>query len=290
MMEDARHCAACEASAPDLAGERTRVRSNVRAFSSELFEIWRCTRCQSLHASEEVDLAHYYAKYPFFALPEDARLRILYDNQLRRLRRAGLRREHRILDYGAGGGGFVRHLSARGFERVAGYDRYSPAFNDPASLDGRYDCVITQDVLEHVPSPPAMLDELGRLVEPGGLIAIGTPNADAIDLRHVERYVHALHLPYHRHIFSKQALLTAGTRRGWRFARYYRTQYANTAVPFLNSRFYLYYMRLCDDSLDCLMEPPRPLPLLARLPLTLFWGLFGGLFAPQTDVMAIFRR
>jgi hypothetical protein len=39
-----------------------------------------------------------------------------------------------------------------------------------------------------------------------------------------------------------------------------------------------------------LMEPPRPLPLLARLPLTLFWGLFGGLFPPKTDVMAVFRR
>ena len=145
-------------------------------------------------------------------------------------------------------------------------------------------------MLEHVPDPGAWLDEVGRLVEPGGVIAIGTPNAEAIHLDRQARHIHALHAPYHRHIFSKQALFSAGTRRGFRIERYYRTQYANTALPFLNSRFYLYYMRLCDNSLDCLMEQPRPWPLLARLPLTLFWGLFGALFAEETDVMALFRR
>jgi SAM-dependent methyltransferase len=290
MTDATRHCAACEESGSDLAGEHARIPSNVRAFRTEFFEVWRCERCRSLHASDDLDLAPYYAQYPFHSLPDDARMKIMYDNQLRRLRRAGLRREHRILDYGAGGGAFVRHLAARGFQHVAGYDRYSASFNDASALAGRYDCVISQDVLEHVPVPAAMLDELGRLVEPGGLIAIGTPNADAIDLRHPDEYVHALHLPYHRHIFSKQALLSAGTRRGWAVVRYYRTQYANTRVPFLNSRFYLYYMRLCDNSLDCLMEQPRALPLLARLPITLFWGFFGSLFAPETDVMALFRR
>jgi 2-polyprenyl-3-methyl-5-hydroxy-6-metoxy-1,4-benzoquinol methylase len=290
MTDGTRHCAACEATGEDLESERAKIPSNVRAFRAELFEIWRCKRCQSLHALDEVDLAHYYAKYPFHALPEDGRLKIMYDNQLRRLRRAGLRPEHRVLDYGAGGGGFIRHLASRGFERVTGFDRYSERFNDPAVLEGRYDCIISQDVLEHVPVPSAMLDELGKLVQPGGLIALGTPNADALDIRQPDEYVHALHLPYHRHIFSKQALLAAGTRRGWEVVRYYRTQYANTAVPFLNSRFYLYYMRLCDNSLDCLMEPPRPLPLLLRLPVTLFWGFFGGLFAPRTDGMALFRR
>lgn len=289
-MTDALRCAACEAVGPNLVMEESRARSNVRAFRSESFALWRCRECRSLHASEEVDLVRYYAHYPFFSLPEDWRTQVVYDHQLRRLRRAGVGPGHRILDYGAGGGGFVRHLRARGFLRVSGYDRDSSAFDDPATLQGRYDCVISQDVLEHVSDPAALLDQFGGLVEPGGVIAIGTPNADAIHLERPDRYVHALHLPYHRHIFSRQALLAAGTRRGWRLERYYRTQYANTAVPFLNSRFYRYYMRLCDDSLDCLLEPPRPGPLLARLPLTLFWGLFGCWFAEQTDVLAVFRR
>lgn len=283
-------CPACERSGTDLASESARVRSNVRAFESELFGVWRCRHCRSLHASEEVELARYYRKYPFFALPDDLRLRVMYDNQLRRLRRAGVRREHRILDYGSGSGSFVRHLRARGFSQVFGYDRYSTSFDDAAVLKHRFDCVISQDVLEHVPEPLPWLDEIGNLVEPGGVIALGTPNADAIRLDIPERHVHALHLPFHRHIFSKQALIAAGEQRGWRLEHYYPTQYANTAVPFLNSRFYLYYMRLRDNSLDCLLEPPRLAPLLARLPLTLFWGIFGALFAEETDVMMVFRR
>jgi len=241
----------------------------------------------SIHAQDDVDLAHYYARYPFFALPDDWRLRALYDNQLRRLRRAGIGPEHRILDYGCGDGGFVRHLRRRGFRQAFGYDRYAPMFNDASVLNEAYDCVISQDVLEHVVTPGEFLDELDQLVVPGGVIALGTPNAEAIRL---DRHLHALHAPYHRHILSKRALLLAGSKRGWRLERYYRTQYANTLLPFLNSRFYLYYMSVCDNAIDCLMESPRVLPLLTRLPWTLFWGLFGFFFAEETDVMLLFRR
>lgn len=283
----ARACVVCGKHGAGLASEVGRAHSNVRAFLRESFAVWRCGNCGSIHAEDEVDLGYYYSRYPFFSLPEDWRVRALYDHQLRRLLRAGVRSHHRVLDYGCGGGAFVRHLKARGFHHAVGYDRYAPAFSDGAALRERYDCVISQDVLEHVEAPSAFLNELDRLVIPGGIIALGTPNADAIE---IDRHVHALHLPFHRHIFSERALRSAGTQRGWRVERYYPTQYSNTAVPFLNSRFYLYYLSLCDDSIDSLMEAPRALPLLVRLPLTLFWGLFGACFAEPTDVMVIFRR
>jgi SAM-dependent methyltransferase len=283
-------CNICRAEGENLAIEEAQIRSNVRAFAEERFRVWRCRACGSIHARDEVDLARYYARYPFHDLPIDWRLRLMYENQLLRLKRAGLRREHTILDYGCGGGYFVSFLQARGYRHVAGFDEYSEKFRDRRILERRYDCLIAQDLIEHVASPHAMLDEFDGLLGPGGILAIGTPNASAIDLLEPERTIHALHLPYHRHIFSKQALINAGSEHGLELYRYYPTQYANTLFPFLNSAFYLYYTRLIDNSLDALMDPPKVWPLLARFPLTLFWGFFGYLLSPETDVMAVFRR
>jgi SAM-dependent methyltransferase len=266
------------------------VRSNVRAFRSERFAYWRCRHCRSIHACDEVDLSAYYLKYPFHSLPDDGRTRFMYERQVGRLRDAGVGRDQSLLDFGCGGGEFVRHLRRRGFAKVAGYDEYSDACSDRSLLGRRYDCVFSQDVLEHVADPHRLLEQFEDLVRPGGLIVLGTPNAEAIDLHRPEAYVHTLHAPYHRHILSKSALLQIGARRGWRLKRYYPTQYANTWLPFLNARFYLYYMRLFDDSLDALIERPRLGRILARLPVALFWGFLGRLFPEETDVMAIFRR
>jgi SAM-dependent methyltransferase len=282
-------CVVCAARGPAIVSETRAVTSNVRAFAEERFWVWRCAACRSIHARDDVDLGHYYARYPFFELPLDWRLRAAYGEQRRRLEAAGLRRGERILDYGCGSGAFVRYLRSCGYE-ADGYDSYNATFADCSLLGRRYGCVLSQDVLEHVADPGALLDTFTRLAAPGGLIAIGTPNASAIDLARADSYRHTLHAPYHRHIFSRAALVAAGERRGWALQHHYSTQYANTLTPFLNSRFYLFFMSTLDDTLDCLLEqPPRIGPCLARWPAALAWGLCGAYHAEETDGMAVFR-
>ncbi len=283
-------CCVCGEPRAESAPEAS-VASNVRRFRNERFVVWRCDGCGSLHAKDDVDLAHYYAGYPFHrGMTLDWRLRLMYRSLLGRLLPFGLRREHTVLDYGCGGGLVVAYLRERGFAGAVGYDEYSTDFADPALLDARYDLVLSQDVLEHVPDPEALLDRFDTLAKPGGLVAIGTPNATAIDLARADAHHHTLHQPYHRHIYSEAALLDAGRRRGWTLERYYPSMYVNTPFPFVNQRFILHYFACFDDTLDVGFDPPSVASWKLYLPMTLFWALFGWFFRPRTDVMVVFRR
>jgi len=283
-------CNICRVESPDA--EQTTVRSNVRKFRSEEFAIWRCPACQSIHARDEVDLAYYYADYPFHRLADskvDWMLRAMYKKQLSRLQAAGLKKEHSLLDFGCGDGLFLRFLSESGFTNARGFDEYSKHFADRSALDQRYDFILSQDVLEHVPEPWDFLHQMQGLVKPGGVVALGTPNAQAMDLAHTERYVHALHAPYHRHIFSERMLLSMGGELGWELVKYHPTMYTNTFWPLINQRFLTHYFSAFDDTVDLALEPIKINSWKLWTPLTLFYALFGGFIAPHTDVMVLYR-
>jgi 2-polyprenyl-3-methyl-5-hydroxy-6-metoxy-1,4-benzoquinol methylase len=269
--------------------ETARVRSNVRAFKNQRFEIWRCASCRSLHAADEVDLDHYYRGYPVFAADLDWRLDVVYGGMLKRLLAAGVQKEHRILDYGCGKGLLVQFLRQRGYENAVGWDRYAEGWSDSSVLQGRYDAIVSQDVIEHVADPNAMLRQLDGMLEPGGFASIGTPDAAALDLSDPESFVHALHLPFHRHILSHGALQRAGERVGWAVERFYDTMYNNTWFPTMNPRFVLHYVRSHDDVFDLVAEPIK-LSWKLLSPATPFFALFGYLFDRHTDVQVTFRK
>lgn len=280
-------CAVCRAErSPDA--KRASVHSNVRRFAHEHFPLWRCERCGSIHADSATDLVPYYRAYPMHSVDLDWRAAAVYRAQLRRLARAGFRREHALLDYGCGSGAFLQFLRKTGYRQCEGYDAYNPAFADERLLGRTYDCVLAQDVLEHTDDPSSLLRRLRDLVSPAGILAIGTPNASAIDLDRPSAYVHTLHQPYHRHILSKAALLALGRAWGLSLVRYYSHSYINTPIPFINHRYLLHYLRCQDDTFDAAFEPVVPsLRLLS--PRGIFLGLLGSLFAPKTDGMALFR-
>lgn len=283
-------CPVCQARCLSAEVERASVRSNVRAFRDRHYDVWRCSHCLSIHASSRVDLALHYAQYPFHALSRDIRLSIVYAKLLRRLRRSGLRTSSTILDYGCGSGAFVEFLRDRGFKQAFGYDQYNPEMAAPTRLATRYDFVVAQDVIEHAEAPLHLLGRLDELVRPGGVVAIGTPDAERIELSRVSDFIHVLHAPYHRHIFSRRALGLATAARHWTLERRYSTMYTNTCVPFLNEAFYRYYASLFDDTLDALFGPVDVRPLLRHLPRTLWIGLLGAFASRKTDPMSVFRK
>lgn len=285
------NCVVCGAEAPPPeAREHASVRSNVRKFKAEHFDMWRCPTCHSIHATDDVDLAHYYSGYPIFSAELNWMLDIVYGSLVKRLRRAGLTPGARVLDYGCGSGALLSYLRAHGYPEAQGWDAFAEAFRDPAALERTYDCVVSQDVIEHAEDPLEHLRRLDSLLEPGGIVSIGTPDAEALDLADPEDFVHALHAPFHRHILAAPALRKAGEALGWSVDRYYRTMYNNTLFPTMNPRFVLQYVRAHDDCFDLVTEPIKLSGLRIWSPATPFFALFGYFFDRHTDIQFVFKK
>lgn len=267
----------------------TQVSCNVRSFANDAFTFWRCKNCHSLHCREDADLSKYYLEYPIQGHALDFWTRAAYANIFTRLIRAGLQPEMSILDYGCSMGLLVRYLAKRGFSSVNGYDAYVHEYSNKKILNKEYDCVISQDVIEHAESPQEFLAEMVRLLVPGGLLAIGTPNAAAIDLAQPKTFSLSLHPPYHRHLLSEQALLAMATKLELTpVARYHRFYY-DTLWPTVNYRFLRGYIGRSGNLLNAAFEPPRVSVVLTS-PVLWFHALFGYFFPPRSEMMLLFRR
>lgn len=93
------------------------------------------------------------------------------------------------------------------------------AFNLPFP-DESYPCVVCSQVIEHLPSDPEIFDELDRVLCPGGLMVIGTPDYGGRVWPVVEK-LYALFSPWgyaDEHIthYSREFLSSRLTRMGYR--------------------------------------------------------------------------
>ncbi|MCL4273999.1 MAG: class I SAM-dependent methyltransferase [Anaerolineales bacterium] len=105
------------------------------------------------------------------------------------------RRGARLLEVGSGMGHLVGQLSA-GFEAY-GMDlnhwavNQSKEFSEAASLqtasaqelpykNGAFNVVIIKHIVEHLPDPAKAINEIGRVVEKGGILILATPNLGSL--------------------------------------------------------------------------------------------------------------
>jgi SAM-dependent methyltransferase len=138
--------------------------------------VGRSIRLVRLFRSEQADPAHYYA-----AIAEDTVAQVAQYGELR---------DRTVLDVGGGGGWFTEAFQARGARCCL----FEP---DPAELlqrksvpvgavladglllpvrDGAADVVFSSNVLEHVPDPMRLIDEMIRVTRRGGLVYLAFTN------------------------------------------------------------------------------------------------------------------
>ncbi|MGE3809299.1 MAG: class I SAM-dependent methyltransferase [Gemmataceae bacterium] len=254
-----------------------------------LFRLWQCPRCSTIRAVDGVDYQDIYADYPLQKRELDVFARNTFRNLLRRLRQVGLRSSDTILDYGCGNGLFVRYLQAQGYAHVTGYDPYDPAYCQQPSESQRYDCVFSNDVIEHCDDPRGFIRACAARVRPGGLLYLGTSEPNGIQMADLTPHLMRLHLPYHRTIFTQETLHALVACPELELVRSWRRSYMDTWLPFGNYRFLDEVNKALDHNLDRCFNPSETRWLWLR-PRLWFYGLFGYWFPSAYEPAVALRK
>ncbi len=253
---------------------------------NQKFTVWRCSSCNSLHSKELVDLNYYYENYVIGKNGLDYFFSSAYYNRLKLLRKYGLRKDSKFLDYGCNQGLFLSFLDQLGYKNVFGYDAYVPKYSERKILTEKYDFITAYDVIEHVDEPSDFLTQLISCLDKDGLLLIATPNADEIKLSSPE--TPELHQPYHRHILSEGALMNLALSKGLEVVEFSKRWYNDTLYPLVNTRFMWTYVQQTGNVIDVLQEPPRWQVLLTS-PLLIFYAFAGYFFRMPGNMTVVFR-
>jgi 2-polyprenyl-3-methyl-5-hydroxy-6-metoxy-1,4-benzoquinol methylase len=136
----------------------------------------------------------------------------------------------RLLDHGCGTGVFLEIARRRGYE-VFGVDVSAWAIETltrerglPAARatleagwgeDGSFDVVTSWDVLEHSPDPVRTLSHIGRVLRPGGVLVLTTPDVAGVDARLLSRMWYGYtKIPEHYYFYSRRTLAALARKAG----------------------------------------------------------------------------
>ncbi len=100
----------------------------------------------------------------------------------------------RILDAGCGSSLIVQSLNnAVGMDFNLGKLRFLRRYGMPLVrgsafalpfADNSFDCVVSQEVIEHLPYDEVIFEDMRRVLKPGGIVILGTPDYDSLGLAH----------------------------------------------------------------------------------------------------------
>lgn len=137
-------------------------------------------------------------------------------------------RRGRLLDVGAALGDFVLEAAAHGWQaegaeissfavaeaRRRGAVIHEGVLESLGLAAASYDVVTLYDAIEHLFDPVATLREIRRLLVPGGLVHIVTPNVDGLQARALGRFWYHYKPGEHLYYFGPKTLHAAVERSG----------------------------------------------------------------------------
>jgi len=197
------------------------------------FRLVRCRQCGLFYLNPRPtpeEMGSYYPQeyIPYAVAQEHSRTRMHYLNRSygnqKRARAIGALRPQggKLLDVGCASGEFLHIMGQVGIWDVEGLDisldatqvareRYGlrvfiGELKTAAYPTASFDVVTLWDVIEHLHDPKSTLDEVQRILKPGGLLVMSTPNLQSWDARLFGPYWAGLDAPRHLFVFSPQTL------------------------------------------------------------------------------------
>lgn len=136
----------------------------------------------------------------------------------------------RLLDVGCGGGRFLNRMKKRGWQ-VEGTDFDEQATKKVTSRYGirthvgdltecslpadSFDAITLSQAIEHLYDPLATLRECLRILKPGGLLVMTTPNAQSLGAAEFGASWRGWEAPRHLHLFTVESLQQLTQRAGF---------------------------------------------------------------------------
>lgn len=156
----------------------------------------------------------------------------------------------KLLDVGCGGGRLLKRMKKRGWQ-VEGTDFDAQATQKVTARYGikthvgdlpqcklpadNFDVITMSQTIEHLYDPAATLSESLRILKPGGLLVMTTPNVDSLGANEFGAFWRGWEAPRHLHLFSVESLQRLTQQAGFKVIEA-RTYSAGAAVVYRVSR------------------------------------------------------
>lgn len=197
---------------------------------TETFNVVRCRHCGLVYVNPRPDPRkigrHYPADYLPFMRPR-SRIARMMTKAVRALDARSLRevlgRRAKVLEVGCADGEFLAYLRDRYSWEVTGLDTdidsvtrarcnfqldaISGSIFDAKLPSESLDGVILKHTIEHLHSPRETLDEIHRILRPGGKLFLWLPNLDSWEARVFGKHWSGYEVPRHLYTFSASSIL-----------------------------------------------------------------------------------
>lgn len=225
------------------------------------FDIVRCTECGLVRLDPiptDAELMGFYSKdyYAYQPVGRDNNLKSLAKKLLKtkiRTHNPPFAQPGNFLDIGCGSGEYLHQMRLKGWRvqgvepsvfgaeegNRSGLDIFNGTLHEANFPSASFDYIRSNHSLEHMPNPVEVMNEVYRILKPGGKIFIGIPNIDSIPYRIFRKYWWYLGAPVHIYNFDVSTISSLMQQSGF----FVETVYFNSNFASLLGSLQIYANR-----------------------------------------------